>query len=94
MRLLIPSQKKIIWIAAVAMILMLLVPPWTYTVEGQGTKHVFYQEIIPGPAPPNCAAKAICGVKVDMARLSLQGAVWAVVFGVPLYLTKRRRQKQ
>lgn len=85
-------RRRIVWAAAVVMLLMLLVPPWTYTVEGRPTKHVFYQEIIPGPKPPHCANNAICGVMVDMSRLGIQLAVWAVLFGLPLYVVSRRRK--
>ncbi len=87
-------RKRILWAGAVVMLLMLLVPPWTYTVDGRPTMSVFYQEIIPGPRPMDCAAPAICGVMVDMGRLGIQVAVWALLFGLPLYFISRRREKE
>jgi len=73
---------------------MFLLPPWVYTVDGRSTGDVFYQEILPGPKPPHCAAKAICGVKVDMGRLGIQIAVWTMVFGFPLFAAWRKREKK
>jgi hypothetical protein len=87
-----PKRRRIAWASGVALVLMLLVPPWVYTVEGRPTGDTFYAEIVPGPRPPHCAAKVICGVMVDNTRLGLQVLAWAVLFGVPWYLVSRRRR--
>ena len=87
-----PKRRWVAWTGGVVLVLMLLVPPWVYTVEGKPSGDVFYAEILPGPRPPHCAAKVVCGVKVDNPRLGLQVLVWAVLFGVPWYVISRRRR--
>ena len=86
------ARKRILWAAAAVLIAMLLAPPWTYTIEGHASGDVFYQEIVPGPAPPHCANNANCGVKVAMDRLGIQVAIWAGLFGLPIYVVSRRRR--
>ena len=87
------DMKKLIWTAGVVLLLMLLIPPWTHTLEGRPSGDLFYQEIIPGPKPPHCANNATCGVKVAMGRLGIQLAMWAVLFGVPIVYRVRRKNK-
>ena len=85
-------RRWLFWAGAAVVVLMVLIPPWIYTVKGRPTGDVFYAEILPGPRPPHCAAAVVCGVKVDLGRLGLQLLGWGVVFGVPLYLARRRRR--
>ncbi len=88
------KRRWVAWTGAVVLVLMFLLPPWVNTIEGRPTGDTFYAEILPGPRPPHCAAKVVCGVKVDMVRLGLQLAAWGVVFVVPWVIARRRsRQK-
>lgn len=90
-----PSQprRRLVWLAGVSLLIMLIIPPWVYTIEGRATGDVFYQEIIPGPKPPHCTSPIPCGVRIAMPRLGMQLTIWALLFGSALYIRARKKTK-
>ncbi len=87
-------RKWLIRITVAALVLMILLPPWTYTINDRASGSVFYQELIPGPKPPHCATGVTCGVKIDLGRLGIQFIVWAVIFGALIVPGFRSRAEE
>ena len=83
------GKKRTGFWASLLIVLMFLVPPWQWTVQGHVSGDVFYDTIIPGPRPPHCAANATCGVKIAMGRLALQIGVVLLIGGAAAL--RRRR---
>jgi hypothetical protein len=91
------AQIAAIWIAVVVLVLMGLVPPWTFVVHYASSdfsthneKPAGYSFIMTPPAPEKAAP--IYGVKLDAARLSVQSTVAAVVGVAAVWTLKSRRK--
>lgn len=87
-------QKIIASIGLIAIVLSCLIPPWTYTFNAEGIysekpagySHLWY------PPEPERSHRAF-GLKVDMARLSIQILLFSIasIFGIFLFTTKKKQ---
>ena len=87
-------QKRIIVAGALVIILMGLIPPWTYTFNYksvQRTKPAGYALIIAPPPPEKLHMAA--GVELDFIRLLVQWVITGIAMGVGFALAHTKFQK-
>jgi len=83
-------QKRIVVVGSLAVILMGLIPPWSYTFNYksvQRTKPAGYALIIAPPSPERKHVAA--GVELDIKRLFVQWVVVSIAIGLGFAITNR-----
>jgi hypothetical protein len=88
------NQRKVLIVGIIAIVVMGIFPPWTYTFKYESTYSEVpagYSLIVNPPAPRE--EGYVHGVKLDISRLIIQWLIVSASTGLGLFLLSNKKGK-
>jgi hypothetical protein len=88
------NQRKVLIVGIIAIVVMGIFPPWTYTFKYESTYSEVpagYSLILIPPAPRNTSY--VHGVKLDISKLIIQWLIITASTGLGIFLLSNKKDK-